>query len=225
VTTRTGLSGQVVIEVSDDGIGIAREHIDRIFDPFFTTKPFGVGTGLGLSICQRIVAQLGGTIEVHSELGRGSLFRVRLPAANDDRSITETPSSPPVPAERARVIVVDDEPALGRVLARALEDVHDVEASTSAKDVLARIVTGERFDVIVSDIMMPEMTGMDLYEQLRAAVPEQAARMVFLTGGAFTTSAREFLAKVSNPVVEKPLQRKDLLTVIAEVLQRCERVP
>ena len=127
VTTRTGRNGQVVIEVADNGAGIAKEHIDRIFDPFFTTKPIGVGTGLGLSICQRIVAQLGGTIEVHSELGKGSLFRVRLLPARHDGKETEAPSTPPAPTGRARVVIVDDEPALGRTLTRALEDAHDVE--------------------------------------------------------------------------------------------------
>jgi CheY-like chemotaxis protein len=206
--------------VADNGAGIAKEHIDRIFDPFFTTKPIGVGTGLGLSICQRIVTQLGGTIEVHSELGRGSLFRVRLLAARQDGTETEAPSTPPTPAGRARIIIVDDEPALGRTLTRSLEDTHDVEAITSARELLSRIDAGERFDVIVSDLMMPEMTGMELYEHLEKIAPEQAARVIFLTGGAFTTTAREFLARVPNPTLEKPLQRKDLLTTIADVLQR-----
>jgi signal transduction histidine kinase len=220
VTTRTGRNGQVVIEVADDGAGIAKEHIDRIFDPFFTTKPIGVGTGLGLSICQRIVTQLGGTIEVHSELGKGSLFRVRLLAAREDQSDTEAPSTPPVPSRRARVIIVDDEPALGRTLTRTLEDTHDVEATTSAKELLSRIDAGERFDVIVSDLMMPEMTGMELYEHLQKSAPDQARRMLFLTGGAFTATAREFLAGVPNPTLEKPLRRKDLLSRIAELLQQ-----
>jgi signal transduction histidine kinase len=223
VTTRTGRNGQAVIEVADTGTGIAQEHLDRIFDPFFTTKPVGVGTGLGLSICQRIVTQLGGTIEVHSKLGQGSLFRVRLLPARPSQSTAVAPSTPPVGAERAHVIVVDDEPALGRSLARALEDAHDVEATTSAKELLSRVAAGERFDVIISDLMMPEMTGMELYEHLEKSVPEQARRVIFLTGGAFTPLAREFLAKVPNPTVEKPLQRKDLLARIAEVLDRAGR--
>ena len=220
VTTRTGRNGQVVIEVADNGAGIAKEHIDRIFHPFFTTKPIGVGTGLGLSICQRIVIQLGGTIEVHSELGKGSLFRVRLPAAGQDPTDAEAPSRPPVPAGRARVIIVDDEPALGRTLTRTLEGTHDVEATTSAKELLSRIAAGERFDVIVSDLMMPEMTGIELYEHLQKTAPDQARRMVFLTGGAFTPTAREFIAQVGNPTMEKPLGRKELLSMIADVVQR-----
>ena len=85
---------------------------------------------------------------------------------------------------------------------------------------MSRIDAGERFDVIVSDLMMPEMTGMELYEHLEKSAPEQASRVVFLTGGAFTASAREFLARVRNPTMEKPLQRKELLSTIADVLQR-----
>jgi signal transduction histidine kinase len=220
VTTRTGRNGQVVVEVADTGVGIAKEHLDRIFDPFFTTKPVGVGTGLGLSICQRIVIQLGGSIEVHSELGHGSLFRLRLPAASEESRSAEAPSTPPVPGVRARVIVVDDEPALGRVLTRTLEDLHDIESTGSAKDLLSRVVAGERFDVILSDLLMPEMTGMELHAQLRTVAPDQAERMVFLTGGAFTGGAREFLAAIQNAVVEKPLERKDLVAVIAEILER-----
>ena len=115
---------------------------------------------------------------------------------------------------------MDDEPALGRTLTRTLEDTHDVEATTSAKELLSRIDAGERFDVIVSDLMMPEMTGMELYEHLQKSAPDQARRMLFLTGGAFTATAREFLAGVPNPTLEKPLRRKDLLSRIAELLQQ-----
>jgi CheY-like chemotaxis protein len=121
---------------------------------------------------------------------------------------------------RARVLLVDDEPAIGRVLTRALEGLHDVEATASGRALLARIAAGERFDVIISDLMMPEMTGMDLHAELRSVAPDQAERMVFLTGGAFTSRARDFLSTVENPVIEKPLERKDLVGAIAAMLER-----
>jgi len=223
VATRMGNDGRVVIEVSDNGAGIPKHHLDRIFDPFFTTKPVGVGTGLGLSICQRIVSQLGGTIEVESELGRGSLFRLRLLAALDAREHDLSQGSAvPAAVQRARVLIVDDEAALGRVLVHALEDDHDAEAVTTGREVLARITAGERFDVIVSDLMMPEMTGMELHEHLLAVAPDQARRMVFLTGGAFTATAGAFLDRVPNAKAEKPLQQKDLLKLIAHTLSDVE---
>jgi signal transduction histidine kinase len=218
VATRTGSDGRVVIEVADTGAGIPKHHLDRIFDPFFTTKAVGVGTGLGLSICQRIVTQLGGSIEVESELGQGSVFRVTLPAAIEEKFEVRPGSTPPALTRRARVLVVDDEVSLGRVLARALEDDHDVEAVTTGKEVLARIMSGERYDVILSDLMMPEMTGMELHEHLLRLAPDQARRMIFLTGGAFTATARAFLDMVPNPKAEKPLQQKDLLALIARTL-------
>jgi CheY-like chemotaxis protein len=122
----------------------------------------------------------------------------------------------PAPARRARVLIVDDEAALGRVLVRALEDDHDAEAVTAGREVLARVAAGERFDVIVSDLMMPEMTGMELYERLLVLAPDQARRMIFLTGGAFTATARAFLDNVPNAKAEKPIQQKDLLELISQ---------
>jgi signal transduction histidine kinase len=217
VATRTGSDGRVVIEVADTGAGIAKQDLDRIFDPFFTTKA-GAGAGLGLSVSRGIVTQLGGSIEVESELGRGTMFRVQLPAARDDAADLRAASATSGESPRARVLVVDDEVALGRVIVRALEDDHDVEAVTSGREALSRIVSGERFDVILSDLMMPEMTGMELYERLSSVAPDQARRMAFLTGGAFTASARAFFAKVPNPKAEKPLQQKDLLALIARTL-------
>jgi signal transduction histidine kinase len=218
VATRTSSDGRVLIEVADNGAGIPKQHLDRIFDPFFTTKPVGVGTGLGLSICQRIVSQVGGSIEVESEVGKGSVFRVLLPAAPEHGSSAAMPAAAPATSHRARILVVDDEAALGRVLVRTLEDDHDVEAVTTGKEVLARIAAGQRFDVILSDLMMPEMTGMELHQELLARAPDQARRMIFLTGGAFTATARTFLDQVPNPKAEKPLQQKDLLALVARTL-------
>ncbi len=217
IATRTADDGGVIVEVADTGSGIAKIDLDRIFEPFFTTKAVGVGTGLGLSICHRIILDLGGTIEVETEVGKGTLFRVLLPAAADAPTATR-PTLPPVSGRRARVLVVDDEPALTRVLDRALSKHHDVDAVTSARDALARIEAGERFDVIVSDLLMPEMTGMALYEEIHRIAPDQAERMVFMTGGAFTAAAREFLERVANPRIDKPIVATALLAVLADLL-------
>jgi len=214
IVTRTSDDGRAVIEVSDTGAGIARENLGRIFDPFFTTKPIGVGTGLGLAICHRIVMELGGLIEVESAVGSGTLFRVLLPAARDSQSVkakTVRPTSGP----RARVLVVDDEPAMGRALQRTLREHLDVVALTSAREALERITSGERFDVILSDVMMPEVSGMELYQSLQRVAPEQAQRMIFVTGGAFTATAREFLDRVPNPRIEKPVEATNLLAMVA----------
>jgi signal transduction histidine kinase len=214
IATRTDQDGHAVVEVSDTGAGIPRENLERIFDPFFTTKPAGSGTGLGLAICQRIVHELGGRIEVESAVGRGALFRVVLPAARESQNV-KVSTVRPTSGHRARVLVVDDEPAMGRALQRTLREHLDVVALTSAKEALARISGGERFEVILSDVMMPEVSGMELYQSLMRIAPEQAQRMIFVTGGAFTPAAREFLDHVPNPRIEKPVEATNLLAMVA----------
>jgi signal transduction histidine kinase len=214
VATRTKDDGRAVVEISDTGLGIQKEHLERIFDPFFTTKPVGVGTGLGLAICHRIVSELGGLIEVESEVGKGTLFRLVLQAARDSQSVKAT-TVRPTTGHKVRVLVVDDEPAMGRALQRTLRDHMEVVALTSGKEAIKRIAAGERFDAILSDVMMPEVTGMELYERLAALAPDQAQRMIFVTGGAFTTAAREFLDRVANPRIEKPVEATNLLAIVA----------
>jgi CheY-like chemotaxis protein len=200
--------------VSDTGEGIQRKHLERIFDPFFTTKPPGVGTGLGLAICHRIVSEIGGLIEVESEVGKGTLFRLVLLSARDSQTVKATTVRPTM-GFKTRVLVIDDEPAMGRALARALRDHMDVVSLTNAREALQRIVAGERFEVILSDVMMPELSGMDLHERISRIAPDQAQRMIFVTGGAFTQAARDFLDRVPNPRIEKPVEATNLLAIVA----------
>ncbi|HSO33967.1 MAG TPA: response regulator [Labilithrix sp.] len=215
VATRTAENGRVVIEVRDTGTGIPREVLARIFDPFFTTKPVGVGTGLGLSLCHRMVTDLGGDIAVESEVGKGTVFRVTLPVATSEPPAKPQRTTAAAPPRRARVMVVDDEVALGRALGRGLGRLHDVVVLASGKEALARIASGERFDAILSDLMMPEVTGMEIYAELLRIAPDQAERVIFLTGGAFTERAREFLDCVPNTCVEKPFEVSNILAIIA----------
>jgi signal transduction histidine kinase len=215
VTTRLNPAGKVIVEVRDTGSGIAPEHLGRIFDAFFTTKPVGVGTGLGLSICHRIVRSLGGELEVESELGSGSTFRVSLPSATTSEQSARPPSlSPRRAARRGRVLVVDDEPMIATAIRRTLSLEHDVVLSSAAATALQRINEGEEFDVILCDLMMPQMTGMELYDELVRTAPAQANRVVFLSGGAFTAAARAFLDDVPNPHLEKPFDTRQLLALV-----------
>jgi PAS domain S-box-containing protein len=220
----TRLAGdRVIVEVRDTGPGISPDVRGRLFDPFFTTKPIGVGTGLGLFICQNIVRSLGGEISVESEPGQGAVFRVSLPLALEKR---EPPPAKPPPKDSppkdspqaARVLVVDDEKLIGVALRRGLIG-YEVTTETSAMAALARLRKGERFDVILCDVMMPEMTGARFHELLHAEVPEIAGQLVFMTGGAFTQQARDFLGRVPNQRMEKPLDLHDVRALIQLRLQ------
>ena len=210
---------RVVVEVADSGAGIPPEVRNRIFAPFVTTKPVGVGTGLGLSICHRLVTELGGEISFETETGRGTTFRVSLPVARDDNHSAESePSPPPAPVtEPGRILVIDDEPLVARTVQRALS-AHFVIACSRASEALARLASGETFDVILCDLMMPEMTGMDFLAAVDAKTPEIAKRIVFLSGGAFTDRAREFAEKTHTPILEKPFAPDRLRSFVAERL-------
>ena len=205
--------------MKDTGHGIAPEVLDRIFEPFFTTKPAGVGTGLGLAICHGIVTGLGGEIRVESQPGRGSVFRVILPPA---RAPAPEPADRPGPASapRGRILVVDDEPLVGRAIQRILGADHEVVVETSGRAALARAERGERFDLLLCDLMMPEMTGQDLLEALERTAPDLAGRVVFLTAGAFTPAAREFLERTRRPRLEKPFEAEALERLVAAELGR-----
>ncbi|HLL52022.1 MAG TPA: PAS domain S-box protein, partial [Myxococcaceae bacterium] len=206
VRVRNEGPGRVMVEVRDSGVGMSKDVLARIFDPFFTTKPVGVGTGLGLSICHGIIEAMGGKIQVESEPGKGSAFRVSLRAlARKDEPRARQQAQAANPTPRARVLVVDDEPNVTSALQRSLATDHEVVTVNRAQDALAMLVGGRRFDVILCDVMMPEMTGMDLHTALLQQVPDQAAKVVFMTGGAFSPTATSFLNEVPNAKLSKPL--------------------
>jgi PAS domain S-box-containing protein len=219
VTTFTDESGRAVVEVVDNGRGIPAQQLARIFEPFFTTKPVGQGTGLGLAISHAIVSEAGGEIQVSSQVGMGTCFRVVFPPAAGPAAVKKKSSAIPTPVPLAlRVLVVDDEPSVGKALRRMLGRNHQVEATTGAHEALERLRRGERFDAILCDLMMPQMSGMEFYRVLQEQFPAVAPRVVFMTGGTFTDAARDFIAQVPNPTVDKPFERDHILEVISKVI-------
>lgn len=217
---------RVVVEVADTGSGIAAEHLPRLFEPFFTTKPVGQGTGLGLAICRDIVMKAGGSIGVESTPGEGSVFRIALvPSALP--APTKPPSSDsalrPEPSV-LRVLVVDDEPLMGRVVKRCFGKAHVVEWVGSGREALERLVGPEHWDVVFLDVMMPEMTGIELFEALSERAPRHRDAVVFLTGGAFAPGGEEFLARTGRPRIAKPFEARELLAIAREVVQARGRV-
>ena len=212
IATRAA-GGKVEVKITDTGAGIPSSDLRRIFDPFFTTKPTGEGTGLGLFICQNIVRSYGGRIAVESQLGVGSVFTVELPAATAEQQDPVVSEAPRSTGRRGRVLVVDDESNVIAALRRML-GAHEVIAESEAEIALDRIRKGERYDVILCDLMMPRLSGMDFHAALAQEAPDQAARIVFMTGGAFTPSARQFLDQVPNRHVAKPFEMQELRALI-----------
>lgn len=221
VTVGTDEGDCVVVDIADSGAGMPPDVLARLFTPFFTTKPAGVGTGLGLTICQRLITDVGGEITVDSALGRGTVFHVALPAMESEAHRAVRPAAPETAARRrGRVLVIDDEALIARAIASMLRAEHDVVTTTSARDALQQIADGgEPFDVILCDLMMPVMTGMDFYDELARVAPDRTSSVIFLTGGAFTPKARAFMDRVANPRLEKPFDFPTLRALINDRLR------
>jgi len=220
IETEMDVAGQVVVTVTDTGEGIPLEARQRIFTPFFTTKPIGMGTGLGLSICHRIVTSFGGSISFETQTGKGTSFRVVLPPSNKGVSTVSRELSERSPAtRRGHILVVDDDESIGRVVVRIFEAEHDVTWANSGRHALELISGDTVFDVILCDLMMPQMTGMDVYEQVQLKHPSKVALMVFLTGGAFTARAREFLDTTPNHRLEKPFNVEKLRGLVNRLVR------
>lgn len=208
---------QVIAEVADNGPGIPHDLLGRVFDPFFTTKPVGVGTGLGLPICRGIVQTHGGEITVDSKPGAGATFTVSFPASKlspimphpSDRSPQESPDV----RDRGRVLVVDDESVVAHTLKVLLQGEHDLvvaQSGAEALELLQQEPGTPSYDVILCDLMMPGMTGMELFEVLRREYPQLAKRVVFMTGGVSMMRVAEFLESVPNAKFEKPFDVAEL---------------
>jgi PAS domain S-box-containing protein len=212
---------RVLVEIADTGTGMSDEVLREVFTPFFTTKPLGVGTGVGLPVCQRIVSALGGQIAVESKLGVGSTFRVLLPTAQMVTSPAPPSQRPPSirPSRRGRVLVVDDEPMVALAVRRTLETLHDVSIVNRAQDAIEMLRAGERFDVIFCDVMMPNVTGIDFYKEVGDLAPSELDKIVFLTGGAFASQARQFLETIPNMRVDKPFTPDELRRLVRARVQ------
>jgi PAS domain S-box-containing protein len=215
IVTGATAAGEAFVDVHDTGTGIPEEILPKIFEVFFTTKPAGVGTGLGLAISHNIVRSYGGRIEVASEVGKGSTFRVVLPAATPAAHAKPAERLPPtIKRRKLRVLVIDDEAEIGEAVRRLIGDEHQVDAVTDARAGLARLEEAH-YDVVLCDLMMPEMTGMELHRKLAEERPDVRGRFVFMTGGVFDTDASRFLDQVTNPRLNKPFDGETLRGLLA----------
>ena len=213
--------GTVILTVTDTGRGIAEQDQERVFEPFFTTKARTVGTGLGMPIAMEIVRRHGGDIRFSSTVGEGTCFEVTLQERTPipaSPSLSDSHAPLPVgPRLRARVLLIDDEAMLRSAMSRILEPHHEIVVADGGLEALAELERDNGFDVILCDLMMPDLDGAQLYSALRETMPFLLHRIVFISGGAFTPAALNFIGSVHNFVLEKPVSRALLLSVIDKI--------
>jgi PAS domain S-box-containing protein len=220
IRVRTWQEGdEVFAEVRDTGKGIPKEHLPHLFEPFFTTKEVGVGTGLGLPISKAIVEEYAGRIEVESKVGKGTSFVVRLPVKKAEQQ-DEAAQSDQVRGHtdvRGRILVIDDEAGVRSAMVRMLKG-HEVVEAASGDEARKILEADQAFDLVLCDMMMPAMSGVELHEWLSTTHPDLAKQVVFITGGGFTPKAREHLTKVSNTRLEKPFDVANFKKIVAELV-------
>ncbi len=222
-TWHDGTSDQVVLEVNDDGPGIPEEARTKIFDPFFTTKEVGKGTGLGLTVAYAIVQEHGGRIWIGTpeREGGGASFFVALPTG--DASAVRAPQPPPEEIAKdlprgAPVLLVEDEPALAQAVADGLTDAgFSVDHASDGEQALAR-VEARTYDLIVCDLKMPRVDGMQFYRAIAATKPALARRVIFVTGDVVGAEAERFLEDTGCRWLAKPFRLADLLRAAREML-------
>jgi two-component system NtrC family sensor kinase len=221
----SGVRQVVWLSVNDTGVGIPQGEMSRIFDPFYTTKPVGQGTGLGLSICFGIIKEHGGRIWAESEIGVGTTVTIELPLLSEipvdsgeqsgDRTTGDTGS----PA-RGRVLVVDDEEPVSNLLARLLRDLgHEPTVVHNGDDAIEALAQ-QTFDLVLTDVKMPGMSGFELHQKIGATNPALARRVVFITGDTMSAATQARLAQSGNPFIAKPFVIDKLEALIRSLLAR-----
>ena len=219
VTSRFDLSTNTVrIAAADNGPGIPEAVRKRIFEPYFTTKPLGAGTGVGLAVCLGIVEAHGGTLTVGSGNPSGAVFTIVLPAGNpDEGSVEKSPPAGIKPGQRS-ALIVDDEVEVRETLAEILTSSgHRVVTAASGREALERMEQ-ERFDVILTDIRMPDLDGRALYREIQQRWPERAARVVFVSGDTLASTMRGFAQESGRPVIEKPFLPSEVRRIVSEAV-------
>jgi two-component system cell cycle sensor histidine kinase/response regulator CckA len=216
IRTYTTADGQARVEIADNGVGIPPEQVAHVFEPFVTSKPIGVGTGLGLSICHGLVTALGGDITLESEVGRGTVVKVTLPAASVPARERTEGALPPVPRGMpARILVVDDEANLLSSLQIELAERHEVAIAASAEEALELIVAGPDFDLVLCDVMMAVTTGLDLFRMIQRVRPDLVTRFAFMTGGVLSGDMYQSMVATGRPRLDKPFSMDDIEQLLA----------
>ncbi|RME48490.1 MAG: response regulator [Deltaproteobacteria bacterium] len=217
---------RIEVTISDDGPGMSPEVQKKIFTPFFTTKGNRKGTGLGLAITQKIVQNHEGKIHVKSKVGEGTMFRLSFPVCNPAvmaaKDHLPAPSAPlrTETARRARILVIDDETTIVELISRVLSLMgHEVITCQNAREA-RRALEGSDFDLITLDLKMPDISGQELYEEIRSLRPDLTDRVIFLTGDTMSPDIASFLTESGNPYLIKPFDISEFSASIRAALER-----
>lgn len=224
IKTRT-IDNAICISLADDGPGIAKENLERIFDPFFTTREVGQGTGLGLSVCHGIITEHGGRIYAESKLGKGATFIVELPILSEPEQpeVAEPAADEARGVAKTKILVVDDELVVRQFLSQILTDEgHEVETVDKASDALERIKS-ERYSLILLDIKLPGMSGIELYGHIQKIAQSLARRVVFITGDVMATDTGAFLSEAKANYIAKPFDTEQIKKDINRILTQSEQ--
>ncbi|MEO8900866.1 MAG: ATP-binding protein [Polyangiaceae bacterium] len=228
ITVRTWAEGgSVCAAVEDTGAGISSENMAHIFEPFFSTKRIGAGSGLGLSICRKIITEFGGEITAESEPGKGTRFVVRLPVwteATASQTLAPSSEGADLSGLHGRILIVDDEAPL-RIVMRRLLVGHDVVSAASGQAALDILEHDRAFDLILCDLMMPGVTGVDVHHWLVSRDPALAAKLVFVTGGVFEPTATEYLNDAGNLKIDKPFTNVEFKDVVSRRIRAAKSEP
>jgi CheY-like chemotaxis protein len=209
----------VEVEISDTGPGIAADVQRRMFEPFYTTKPTGSGTGLGLSFSLGVVEAHGGRLELVDSSSAGTTFRLTLPARGTttppDGVRPDHPNAAAVAS--ATALVVDDEPDLADALAHILgREGYVVSTALSGREA-QKLLAENSFDLILSDLRMPDVDGPALHNWVQRERPDLAARMAFITGDTLGAEAVRFLTRAGRPFIEKPFTRSSVQGLLSDL--------
>ena len=210
----------LIVEVEDNGPGIPEEIRNRIFDPFFTTRQTEQGTGLGLSVSLGLIRAHHGSIDVRTGDSGGTLFVIRLPVdrPHSARQFKQDEEAPE--AANGSILIVEDEEEIAHMLAEFLEPLgHQVIFAETGRVALNRL-KDHRFDLVLTDLRMPDLDGQQFYEELRNRDPDLASKTVFVTGDTLSGNFESFLAETGRPVIEKPFTPREIREIVSTELRR-----
>ncbi|MBN1218217.1 MAG: GAF domain-containing protein [Anaerolineae bacterium] len=215
------LNSRIHLSFADNGPGIPEEILNRVFDPFFTTKEVGQGTGLGLSICFGIISEHNGQIRAKNNPQGGAVFHIDLPITEPTKSAPVGEPSAPLPEttgpDALRILVVDDEAPILNLLNRVLaQGGRTVDTALDGKIAWEKI-NNQTFDLVICDVLMPDIAGPELYQKTAARYPHLADNFIFITGNVVDLDTHVFLEKSGLRWLSKPFLPSDLERAVKQV--------